>query len=744
MDLEQLEKQRALLGLPSYVEQLKRQQAGQTPVTPLEVLGALTRPLESVTAAPARAAVAKLQQSAPLSEVVQAFKAQMGKPPETAPSGEQLAQATGLGGKPAKVAGLGLEMAIDPTNLIGAGVAKAAVPLLGLAGVVNKIKQGEKIAEAASVAAKPSSLGFYSKLEDEILKKMGGSATPEQVMAIAKGAKEEEVATSGLAELLKGKEKVTQEEVLQTIRENRPQLQEVVKGNTAEQMKLKQLQNNLKEAETDFFLAANKEGIKHRDAVDMLITMNASRNRQEVDEAATLFQSLPETLKPLARRFNELYAERDVVNQAARKSAKPELTPKFAKYQEPGGENYREVLLTLPERSAVGGIQVKPGRIQGEWDVVDERGRAIYTGTSPEEASEYIQELNYVRNKDLKTNQKNFYSGHWDEPNVLAHARVNDRVDEAGKKLFHVEEIQSDWHQKGRKAGYQGASDKALKELYAQRKSLEQKMDELGKNLRSNSPRSDAKAEFDAAKSEWDRLGSEILKIKFKDASSVVPDAPFKKSWMELMAKRMVTQAVESGADRLSWTPGAKQAARYDLSKQVRSISVGKNPDGTFEYVAVGHHGNAVQRGTSVPKEKLQDAIGKDLAQKAIDSKETWTDFEGLDLRLGGEGMKGFYDKILPDFLRKFGKKYGAEVGETVIPTNPLYTKEDMANITPDKIQLMLEKNEAMKVPYLELTPKLKEAVLKEGVPLFAAGAIALPAVVERMRQQEREKAVGR
>lgn len=151
MSPEQLEKQRQLLGLPSYIEQLRRQQQGQTPVTPLEVLGALTRPLESVTAAPARAAVAKLQQAAPLSEVVEAFKAQMGKPPETAPSGEQLVQATGLGGKPAKVAGLGLEMAIDPTNLIGAGVAKAAVPLLGLAGALAKT---EKLAEKAQDIAK--------------------------------------------------------------------------------------------------------------------------------------------------------------------------------------------------------------------------------------------------------------------------------------------------------------------------------------------------------------------------------------------------------------------------------------------------------------------------------------------------------------------------------------------------------------------------------------------------------------
>jgi hypothetical protein len=29
------------------------------------------------------------------------------------------------------------------------------------------------------------------------------------------------------------------------------------------------------------------------------------------------------------------------------------------------------------------------------------------------------------------------------------------------------------------------------------------------------------------------------------------------------------------------------------------------------------------------------------------------------------QGMKGFYDKIIPDFLRQYGKKWGAKVGET-------------------------------------------------------------------------------
>ena len=46
---------------------------------------------------------------------------------------------------------------------------------------------------------------------------------------------------------------------------------------------------------------------------------------------------------------------------------------------------------------------------------------------------------------------QNFRSSHWDQPNVLAHIRVNDRTDADGKKVLFVEEIQSDWGQAGKK-----------------------------------------------------------------------------------------------------------------------------------------------------------------------------------------------------------------------------------------------------------------------------------------------------
>ena len=72
----------------------------------------------------------------------------------------------------------------------------------------------------------------------------------------------------------------------------------------------------------------------------------------------------------------------------------------------------------------------------------------------------------------------------------------------------------------------------------------------------------------------------------------------------------------------------------------------------------------------------------------------------GVDLKVGGEGMKGFYDKIVPDAANKLGKPWGAKVGETKIVTEttpkktyvgPSYTYEQLKKIADDSKGTMIE-----------------------------------------------------
>lgn len=660
-----IERQRALLGVPPMEEQYKRIEAGQTPINPLEAFGMVARPIESVTAAPTRAGAKALSEGQGLTGFVEAFREQMGKPPETAPSGEELAKTVVPYGASPKLLGIGLDVALDPMNVVNPALAGMAA----MAGL-KKVGRAAEVAQEAARLAPQDALGFYSKLERLMIEKMGKSATPEQVMSIAQGAKQEEVAASQLADFLRGKQSVSKEDVLGQIRETRPQLIEKTLGGEA----------NTWQSKSPFYQIPEVKRI-----------VDSSNNRNEMkillandgDAYRALFKKFPEEMK------NENWANY-IIEDILEKRRNSISAPKYHSYVEPGGKNYREILLALPEKSAVKNIQIKPSTsgIEGDLDVIDEAGRIIYTANGPTEATEFIQELEYVRNKDLKTNKQNFYSGHWDDPNVLAHARVNDRVDETGNKLFHVEEIQSDWHQKGREVGYKGEKNP-------------QKFFGIDPDAWAGMT-PEVKATYE----------KEMLDHPdFISGRNLPPDAPFKKSWMELMAKRMVRQAVDSGADRLSWTPGAKQAARYDLSKQIESIGY----NGT-DLKAWDHSGKRVIEQTGVRREDLPNYIGKEAAEKLLKNKRIDGNYtlSGQELEVGGEGMKAFYDKMLPDFLRKLGKKYGAEVGETT--------------------------TSGMKVPYLELTPKLKEAIKKEGQELFnVAGPVGAGALLKDYVDKNRQ-----
>ena len=85
------------------------------------------------------------------------------------------------------------------------------------------------------------------------------------------------------------------------------------------------------------------------------------------------------------------------------------------------------------------------------------------------------------------------------------------------------------------------------------------------------------------------------------------------------------------------------------------------------------------------------------LAQRLIDKaeKDDAGTLSGVELKVGGEGMKGFYDKMLPAFLNKYGKKWGAKV--------------EIANL----------ESPAVEVPSLPITDAMKESVLYEGQPKY-------------------------
>ena len=125
----------------------------------------------------------------------------------------------------------------------------------------------------------------------------------------------------------------------------------------------------------------------------------------------------------------------------------------------------------------------------------------------------------------------------------------------------------------------------------------------------------------------------------------------------------------------------------------------------------------------------LADVVGKEVADKIMGSSRQV--LRGIDLKVGGEGMKGFYDQILPAAANKLVKKYGASV-----------------ELNPDAVST-IRVNKAKKPPYnvderghdvysIKLTPELRRAALQKGFPLFAIGGVAAAAAANQ-RQRDND-----
>jgi hypothetical protein len=343
---------------------------------------------------------------------------------------------------------------------------------------------------------------------------------------------------------------------------------------------------------------------------------------------------------------------------------------KFEKYTSPGGENYKELLLTLPR---------------------------------PDPSKRELVKA---------TRMPLFLSPHFEEPNVLSHIRMKDRETFAGDTLF-IEEIQSDWHQIGRKKGYVPPlpeRERLFKEFIAAEKGLEElqrKLEDIYA-LQMVSP-----ADPQLTKKESSDLQNFEDKIKsLRKKMGEAPQSPFKKNWHEFTLKRLLRYAEENGYDAIAWTTGETQAERYNLSKVVKGIDVVRWPDKTYSLFLIDKNEQlaGIEQGKTVKAEELSQFVGKDLADKIIKQKERRKRYTGLDLKVGGQGMKTFYDKMIPQFLKKYTKKWGGEV-----------IRVDIDDVGTAWV--------------LPITPEMGEAVLYKGQPTFQIRAKEA-AKPETMRQK--------
>ena len=237
---------------------------------------------------------------------------------------------------------------------------------------------------------------------------------------------------------------------------------------------------------------------------------------------------------------------------------------------------------------------------------------------------------------------------------------------------------------------------------------------------------------------------------KLNAAKQGVSSAPFisnTSDWVDLGLKQVLSDAVKDpSVSRLAWAPGSVQADRYGMSNVVSDLFY--DPDrGVLGFLrpggAMGARPNFI---SGVTPDKLHEQVGKEVAEKLLASprrqvtlsdhgagKGMYHELRNLgELKIGGEGHKGFYGDFTPEGsytpgivgtrLLKIlkGMDPDAKIEPHHVVTSSAYGPADAARLAarPDLHSLAVEKGEMARYPSVAITPKMREAI-KKGLPLF-------------------------
>jgi predicted GNAT family acetyltransferase len=411
-----------------------------------------------------------------------------------------------------------------------------------------------------------------------------------------------------------------------------------------------------------------------------------------------------------------MFEEAERINQAweASQGLGGAGAAKYPGFTLPGGENYRELLLTLPD---VVSPRLNARRLEIE---------ALGVEATEAQRKEWTEIMNRlqpnfrdIEGADPFIGFPTYRSSHWDQPNVLTHIRINDRVDATGAKVLFVEELQSDWAQEGRKKGFGKKYDV---------------VDANGNVVKNFDTQADANNYVRDNITPDDVLGVRPVQG--------LPLAPFiedTKSWLLLSLKRVMNYAIENGYDKVAFVNGRQSADRYSLSKQVKSIEwSGYDSRGATKIVTIYPvGGNAIElpidanglvvktAGTQFDGKPIDEIVGKEIAKQIVEQRGG--ELSGSGLEVGGEGMISFYDKIVPNVTKELLKKFGGDGLETV---NIVERKALRADKETDELFTQLSGEQPpteFKADYqqtgFKITDKMRKTV-SSGLPLFARGAV--------------------
>ena len=248
------------------------------------------------------------------------------------------------------------------------------------------------------------------------------------------------------------------------------------------------------------------------------------------------------------------------------------------------------------------------------------------------------------------THSNTAMQNHWGKSaqGILAHARIQD-FDVDGKNMLFIEEIQSDWHNEGQKEGYIKEGQRMVDEI------------------RNES--ADAYREFyesdvmKSIESRLDRSGYGHAPTLFADL--IDGDTTAFATLNEYVGK-LSTEEMSFIKDAI-----AKEKARQ---KELESAPSPKAvPDAPFKD---NYHEFVLKRMLRMAAEQGYDSIGWTPAEVQV---ERWSD-EFI------QAYTNLYDKKMRGFLERYGKKWGAKVGTSVLPNGTEVWSMDITDSMKDSV----------------------------------------------------------
>ena len=535
--------------------------------------------------------------------------------------------------------------------------------------VAGRVDEGEEVLQPALEPARfqidedVPRPWYFSALERAAERAKVEKTKPDQwlnVLRQTRGVKQEEIEATGLEDWLKlqGDRTVTKQEIADYVKQNGVQVEELLSAKAGYEVfmdgdpVLGAVFDTQEEAEN--FMHQSAE-YNVRDAVDMGVI------DRELDDLDIQFSM-------------------ELERYSVRPPEEVERGPKYAGYQVTDqfgytGENYRELLLTLPKKSD------EPGYKSHNWP---------------------------------------------DTQNVLAHLRIDDRrspVPGLKKDLF-VQEVQSDWGQEARKFGYlpqteeEKAADEAqINKLEVERNNLSAEMRSTREALRplqdilrvldvnefSIASTPDNKIEvYDLATDK--KLTSEDLEKIISSEYEYQTYTPVRRRDPERLSKAV--ELLLNNKQQLADIFKKEKALDAEYERKTEEINAvkGKVPPAPF----VGRPG-----AEGKTESWLNLALKRALVYAAEGNYDSISFAKGEQVQkaVGGKlaGQKKFYDEILPQALKKLAPKFGGKL--EIVNDRPVIqiTPEMRSNLLGGVPLFRMKREVAEGLPPTEVEKIVKE-----------------------------------